>query len=89
MLSQAAREPRDHEFLQAQVEVDTRVCLTVAEARRELIELRAAIAETAREFGMAMIASLTHPANWRVQRRVVKSATISSRATWRRSLSAW
>ncbi len=62
-----------NELLQAQVEVDTRVCLTVAETRRDLVELRTAIAETAREFGMAMIASSTHPfANWRVQRRVDK-----------------
>ncbi len=62
-----------NELLQAQVEVDTRVCLTVAESRRDLVELRTAIAETAREFGMAMIASSTHPfANWRVQRRVDK-----------------
>lgn len=62
-----------HELLQAQVEVGTGVCRNVAEARSELIELRATVAETAREFGMAMIAASTHPfANWRDQRRVDK-----------------
>ena len=46
-----------YELLQAQVEVDTRVCRNVAEAREELIKLRRTIAATAREFGMAMIAA--------------------------------
>ncbi len=62
-----------HELLQAQVEVDTRVCPGIAEVRRELTELRAAVAATARDFGMALIAASTHPfANWRAQRRVDK-----------------
>ncbi len=62
-----------HELLQAQVEVDTRVCRSVAEVRHELIELRAAVALTAREFGMALIAASTHPfANWRAQKKVEK-----------------
>ena len=62
-----------HELLQAQVEVETPVCRTVAEARQELLQLRGTIAEVAREFGMAMIAASTHPfANWRAQRRVEK-----------------
>ena len=62
-----------HELLQAQVEVDTSICHSVAEARNELVELRGAVAEIAGEFGMAMIAASTHPfANWRVQRRVEK-----------------
>ena len=62
-----------HELLQAQVEVDTRVCPDVAEVRRELTEMRAAIARTAQDFGMALVAASTHPfANWRAQRRVDK-----------------
>jgi glutamate---cysteine ligase / carboxylate-amine ligase len=62
-----------HELLQAQVEVGTTVCPDVGAARAELIELRATVAATAREFGMAMIAASTHPfANWRAQKKVEK-----------------
>ena len=57
-----------HEFLQSQVEVGTGVCATVGEARAEILELRRTVAETAREFGMRMIAASTHPwAHWREQ----------------------
>jgi glutamate---cysteine ligase / carboxylate-amine ligase len=62
-----------HELLQAQVEVGTTVCQDVGAARAALLELRAGIAATAREFGMAMIAASTHPfANWRAQKKVEK-----------------
>ena len=36
-----------HELLQAQVEVGTGVCRDIAQARRELIELRGTVARTA------------------------------------------
>jgi carboxylate-amine ligase len=63
-----------HELLQAQVEVGTTVCENVGAARAQLIELRATVAATAREFGMAMIAASTHPfANWRAQKKVEKA----------------
>ncbi len=66
-----------HELLQAQVEVGTGVCRDIAQARRELTELRATIAKTAEAFGMALIAASTHPfANWRNQRRVDKERYI-------------
>jgi glutamate---cysteine ligase / carboxylate-amine ligase len=62
-----------YELLQAQVEIGTPVCPDVGEVRRQLTRLRATVALTAREFGMAMIAASTHPfANWRAQRRVDK-----------------
>jgi glutamate---cysteine ligase / carboxylate-amine ligase len=62
-----------HEFLQAQVEVGTAVCRDVGAMRAGLVELRATVAATAREFGMAMIAASTHPfANWRAQKKVEK-----------------
>jgi glutamate---cysteine ligase / carboxylate-amine ligase len=62
-----------HELLQAQVEVGTGICRDIAKAREELAELRGTVAQTAEEFGMAMIAASTHPfANWRTQRRVDK-----------------
>ena len=62
-----------HELLQAQVEVGTTVCQNVGAVRAQLMELRATVAATAREFGMAMIAASTHPfANWRAQKKVEK-----------------
>lgn len=62
-----------YELLQAQIEVGTPVCGTIADVRRELTELRTIVAMTAREFGMAVIAASTHPfANSRAQRRVEK-----------------
>ena len=54
------------EFLRAQLEVQTRVCKTAAEAKAELVKLRRAIAAVTGEFGMAPIAASTHPfAEWR------------------------
>ena len=62
-----------HEFLQAQVEIGTSVCQDVGMVRAQLAHLRATVAGTAREFGMAMIAASTHPfANWRAQKKVEK-----------------
>ncbi len=57
------------EFLQCQIEVGTRVCGTIADARQELGKLRAAVAEVAGKYGLAPIAASTHPfANWAEQR---------------------
>ncbi|MFM7346574.1 MAG: carboxylate-amine ligase [Tagaea sp.] len=54
------------EFLRAQIEVQTRVCSTVAEARAQLSILRKTVAEVAGRHGLAPIASSTHPfAEWR------------------------
>jgi carboxylate-amine ligase len=49
------------EFLRAQVEVATPVCRDIAEARRELSRLRAAVIEEAGRFGLAPIAASSHP----------------------------
>lgn len=60
-----------HEFLQSQVEIGTGVCRTIGDARAEILELRQAISETAKEFGMRMIAASTHPwAHWSQQEPV-------------------
>lgn len=60
-----------HEFLRCQVEIGTRVCQTISDARSELTDLRRTIAETATEFGMHMIAASTHPwAHWAEQEPV-------------------
>jgi carboxylate-amine ligase len=61
------------EFLQSQVEVGTGVCSSIEQARQELAELRGAVADVVREFGLAMIAASTHPfANWGDQRTTPK-----------------
>ena len=61
------------EFLQCQIEVGTRVCASVQEARDDLAHLRRTVAQVAREHGFAMIASSTHPfAVWGTQKRTPK-----------------
>ncbi len=53
------------EFLRAQIEVQTRVCKTVGEARADLARLRRTVADVAGEHGLAPIAASTHPvADW-------------------------
>jgi len=54
------------EFLSVQVEVGTAVCHSIKDARKNLATLRRAVAQAAGEYGLAPIASSTHPmANWR------------------------
>lgn len=58
-----------HEFLQAQIEVGTKVCTKVSEAREDLANLRRDLSKVVSEYGAAIIASSTHPfANWAQQR---------------------
>lgn len=53
------------EFLRAQIEVGTRVCGTVAEARAALGALRRRVADVAGHYGLAPLAASTHPfAQW-------------------------
>ncbi|MEM6792740.1 MAG: carboxylate-amine ligase [Acidobacteriota bacterium] len=49
------------EFLQSQVEVGTRVCQDIQEARSELVRLRKTVSDLARRQGLAMAAASTHP----------------------------
>ncbi len=57
------------EFLQCQIEVGTRVCNTVKEARTDLAHLRACISNVAGTYNLAPIAASTHPfADWLDQR---------------------
>ena len=61
------------EFLRAQIEVATRPCATVAEARADLAHLRATVAQVSGEHGLAPIAASTHPfARWQEQQQVHK-----------------
>jgi glutamate---cysteine ligase / carboxylate-amine ligase len=57
------------EFLRSQIEVGTRVCSSLADARADLRRLRGAIASVADRHGMAPVAAATHPfARWGLQR---------------------
>ncbi len=57
------------EFLRSQIEIGTKVCTTVHEARSELRHLRRAVADVCDEYGLAPIAASTHPsADWYEQR---------------------
>ena len=61
------------EFMQCQIEVGTRVCANIAEARDDLKRLRATVAEIANRHGLAPIAASTHPfANWNRQQHTHK-----------------
>ncbi|RDE19948.1 carboxylate-amine ligase [Motiliproteus coralliicola] len=50
-----------HEFLRAQIEVGTKVCGNIGEAREELIRLRQTVAGIADRYGLAIIAASSHP----------------------------
>jgi carboxylate-amine ligase len=57
------------EFLRSQIEIGTKVCTNVQEARDELLLLRRAVADVCTEYGLAPIAASTHPsADWYEQR---------------------
>ncbi len=56
------------EFLKSQIEVATRVCASVGEARNNLSRLRKTVSEVANEHGLAPIAASTHPfSEWQEQ----------------------
>ena len=57
------------EFLRSQIEVGTRVCRDIGEAREDLRRLRKVVTEVAGQEGLAPIAASTHPfALWTEQR---------------------
>jgi glutamate---cysteine ligase / carboxylate-amine ligase len=57
------------EFLRSQIEVGTRVCANLADARDDLQQLRATIASVTGGHGTAPVAAATHPfARWDAQR---------------------
>lgn len=61
------------EFLRAQIEVGTRVCASIAEARADLARLRHTVAAVAARHGLAPVAASTHPfAEWDEQRHTDK-----------------
>ena len=61
------------EFLQCQIEIGTRVCSTIGEARADLRRLRGTVASVARSHGLRLVAASTHPfAAWGEQMRTQK-----------------
>ncbi len=61
------------ELLQSQIEIATPVCHGIAEARDRLVGLRAALGRAGKEFGLAIVASGTHPtADWSQQLKTDK-----------------
>ena len=61
------------ELLRSQIEVNTRVCNTVAEIRENLTQLRRIILTTSHQYGMAPVAASTHPfARWQQQHHTPK-----------------
>ncbi len=56
------------EFLRSQIEIGTRVCCSIQEARETLAEIRATLARIAGRHDMALMAASTHPiARWNLQ----------------------
>src|SRR6056297_3013875 len=64
LMADCAAELEDQvspEFLQCQIEVGTRPCAGVAEARDDLRRLRAAVSRHAGSYGLSPIAASCHP----------------------------
>lgn len=56
------------EFLKSQIEVGTRVCRSIGQAREDLSWLRRTVADEAAKYGLAPIAASTHPfSEWQEQ----------------------
>jgi carboxylate-amine ligase len=61
------------EFLRSQIEVGTKICTSIAEAKEELQSLRCCIRDVAEAHGLAVIAASTHPiADWDLQKHTEK-----------------
>lgn len=61
------------EFLRPQIEIGTRVCRDITEARNDLARLRSVIVGVADQYGLAPVAASTHPfATWHGQKRTEK-----------------
>jgi carboxylate-amine ligase len=56
------------EMIQAQIEVGTGICRDIAEARKDITNLRAIVSSLARKNGLNIVAASTHPiSQWRDQ----------------------
>jgi carboxylate-amine ligase len=62
------------ELLRSQIEIGTRICHNLTEARASLTELRRSIIEVAAERGLGLVADSTHPfAKWAQQKYTEKA----------------
>lgn len=69
----ACGEQVSNEFMKSQIEIGTKVCRNIDEAREDLTRLRREVIKAAQEFGLAPIASSTHPfAHWTEQQHTEK-----------------
>ena len=59
--SEALHEQVSPEFLQCQIEVGTRICKTIADARAKLTHLRGTITEITNKYKLTPITTSTHP----------------------------
>lgn len=61
------------EFLRSQIEIGTRVCTNITEAREALTELRSTVAAVAEKHGLRLMAASTHPfADWHLLKHTAK-----------------
>ncbi len=61
------------EFMRSQIEIGTRVCADIKQAREDLARLRGVIIDVAAEHGLAPIASSSHPqARWLSQKHTAR-----------------
>jgi len=61
------------EYLNCQIEIGSKVCRNIGEAREDLKRLRSTVAKVANEFGLAPISASCHPfADWRSQHHTDK-----------------
>ena len=71
--TQAEQGVVERELLRSQIEAETPVCETVAEARLELARLRRLASDISRRYNIAPIAASTHPfAEWHAQQSTDK-----------------
>jgi carboxylate-amine ligase len=57
------------EFLRSQIEIGTKVCRTIPEAKADLKRLRRTVVDVARNHGLAPIAASTHPFGRTIEQR--------------------
>nr|WP_148301887.1 carboxylate-amine ligase [Sneathiella glossodoripedis] len=61
------------EFLRSQIEIGTRVCSNISEARAALSELRSTVAAVAEKHGLRLMAASTHPfADWHLLKHTAR-----------------
>ncbi|MCW5698958.1 MAG: carboxylate-amine ligase [Rhodospirillales bacterium] len=76
MLAECEARIRDlvrPEFLTSQLEIGTRVCANIREAREDLAWLRRTVANVVGKYGIAPIAASTHPfSEWQLQKHTDK-----------------